>query len=95
MSEVRFSVAVPSTERLDRFLADQLQLSRTQAARIVAAKSVTVNGAIARASRALVVVPAADRIRAYEGTGRRRVTAARGRGRGISPRDRGRARSGR
>ena len=53
MSEVRFSVAVPSTERLDRFLADQLQLSRTQAARIVAAKAVTVNGAVARASRAL------------------------------------------
>ena len=48
------SVAVPATERLDRFLADQLQLSRTQAARVVAAKSVTVNGAVARASRLLV-----------------------------------------
>ena len=50
---MRFSVAVPATERLDRFLADQLQLSRTQAARVVAAKSVTVNGDVARASRVL------------------------------------------
>ena len=33
-----------STERLDRFLADQLALSRTQAARLVADKRVTVNG---------------------------------------------------
>lgn len=53
MTEVRFSVAASATERLDRFLADQLQLSRTQAARVVAAKSVTVNGAVARASRLL------------------------------------------
>jgi 23S rRNA pseudouridine1911/1915/1917 synthase len=52
--DVRFSVASPVTERLDRFLADQLQLSRTQAARIVAAGLVTVNGGIARASRVLV-----------------------------------------
>jgi RNA-binding protein YlmH len=51
--EIRFSVAADSTERLDRFLADQLQLSRTQAARLVAAKSVSVNGAVARASRVL------------------------------------------
>ena len=51
--EVRFSVVVPATERLDRFLADQLQLSRTQAARIVAAKLVSVNDAVARASRLL------------------------------------------
>ena len=48
-----FSVAAASTERLDRFLADQLQLSRTQAARLVAAGAVTVNGAEARASRVL------------------------------------------
>jgi 23S rRNA pseudouridine1911/1915/1917 synthase len=51
--EIRFSVAAESTERLDRFLADQLQLSRTQAARLVAAKAVTVNDAVARASRLL------------------------------------------
>lgn len=53
MAEVRFSVVPAATERLDRFLADQLQLSRTQAARLVAAKTVTVNGAAARASRVL------------------------------------------
>ncbi|HEX5388074.1 MAG TPA: RluA family pseudouridine synthase [Gemmatimonadales bacterium] len=41
------------TERLDRFLADQLQLSRTQAARLVAQKCVRVNGEPARASRTL------------------------------------------
>ncbi len=46
-------MAVPATERLDRFLADQLQLSRTQAARIVAGKTVSVNGTVARASRLL------------------------------------------
>ena len=48
-----FSVAAATTERLDRFLADQLQLSRTQAARLVAAGGVTVNGTGARASRLL------------------------------------------
>ncbi len=53
MPELRFTVAVPATERLDRFLADQLQLSRTQAARLVAARTVTVNGDVARASRLL------------------------------------------
>ncbi|MBA2627374.1 MAG: RluA family pseudouridine synthase [Gemmatimonadales bacterium] len=53
MPEVRFSVVPAATERLDRFLADQLQLSRTQAARLVAAKTVSVNGAVARASRLL------------------------------------------
>jgi 23S rRNA pseudouridine1911/1915/1917 synthase len=51
---VTFTVAADATERLDRFLADQLQLSRTQAARLVAAKRVTVDGAVARASRLLV-----------------------------------------
>jgi 23S rRNA pseudouridine1911/1915/1917 synthase len=50
---IRFSVAADATERLDRFLADQLQLSRTQAARLVAGKAVSVNGAVARASRLL------------------------------------------
>ncbi|HEU5039281.1 MAG TPA: RluA family pseudouridine synthase [Gemmatimonadales bacterium] len=43
----------PATERLDRFLADQLGISRTQAARLVAAKSVIVDGKPARASRVL------------------------------------------
>ncbi|HEX6645049.1 MAG TPA: RluA family pseudouridine synthase [Gemmatimonadales bacterium] len=53
MPVIRFSVASAATERLDRFLADQLQLSRTQAARLVAGKAVMVNGAVARASRLL------------------------------------------
>lgn len=48
-----FQVVVASTERLDRFLADQLALSRTQAARLVAAGAVRVNGTPARASRTL------------------------------------------
>ncbi len=48
-----FQVCVPSTERLDRFLADQLSLSRTQAARLIAAKNVRVNDELARASRTL------------------------------------------
>lgn len=51
---VRFSVSADVTERLDRFLADQLALSRTQAARLVAQKAVMVGGAVARASRTLV-----------------------------------------
>ena len=50
----RFTVLADGTERLDRFLADQLQYSRTQAARLVADKRVTVNGKVARASRLLV-----------------------------------------
>lgn len=50
---VTFTVATDATERLDRFLADQLQLSRTQAARLVAAGRVTVGGVVARASRLL------------------------------------------
>lgn len=54
MSEpIRFTV-LTATDRLDRFLADQLQLSRTQAARLVAGKAVAVNGTVARASRGLV-----------------------------------------
>jgi 23S rRNA pseudouridine1911/1915/1917 synthase len=48
---VAFSVCVPASERLDRFLADQLSLSRTQAARLVAQGAVRVNGKVARASR--------------------------------------------
>ncbi len=50
---IEFSVVPQQTERLDRFLADQLGLSRTQAARLVADKAVTVNGKPARASRTL------------------------------------------
>jgi 23S rRNA pseudouridine1911/1915/1917 synthase len=53
LHRIVFSVIAPTTERIDRFLADQLQLSRTQAARLVAHKAVTVDGAVARASRAL------------------------------------------
>ena len=49
----RFCVVPVRTERLDRFLADQLSLSRTHAARLLADKQVTVNGAVARASRVL------------------------------------------
>lgn len=48
-----FCVSTPSTERLDRFLADQLAISRTHAARLVADKHVRVNGEPARASRTL------------------------------------------
>jgi len=50
---VTFSVCAPVTERLDRFLADQLALSRTQAARLVADGAVTVGDDVARASRTL------------------------------------------
>ena len=50
---LEFSVLAERTERLDRFLADQLQLSRTQAARLVADHAVDVNHAVARASRTL------------------------------------------
>jgi 23S rRNA pseudouridine1911/1915/1917 synthase len=53
MEPCTFTVLTPATERLDRFLADQLQLSRTQAARLVADKRVEVNGSLARASRLL------------------------------------------
>lgn len=49
-----FSVLAPTTERLDRFLADQLGLSRTKAAQLVADKRVTVEGQVARASRVLL-----------------------------------------
>ncbi len=53
LPELTFTVAVESTERLDRFLADQLGLSRTQAARLVAEQAVEVEGKPARASRLL------------------------------------------
>lgn len=46
-------MAVPATERLDRFLADQLAWSRSHAARLIAHGAVRVNGAPARASRSL------------------------------------------
>jgi len=48
------TVLSEATERLDRFLADQLGLSRTQAARLVGQKRVQVEGETARASRCLV-----------------------------------------
>jgi 23S rRNA pseudouridine1911/1915/1917 synthase len=41
---------VRTTERLDRFLADQLAVSRTQAGRLIAAKRVTARGKALRAS---------------------------------------------
>jgi 23S rRNA pseudouridine1911/1915/1917 synthase len=41
---------IAQTERLDRFLADQLALSRTQAARLIADKRVTARGKALRAS---------------------------------------------
>jgi 23S rRNA pseudouridine1911/1915/1917 synthase len=50
---IQFSVLSSSTERLDRFLADQLGVSRTQAARLVAQQAVRVDGKPARASRLL------------------------------------------
>ncbi len=63
---VRFCVLEP-TERLDRFLAQQLSLSRTQAARLVAEGQVRIGGRPARASRTLeprdeveVLLPAAE-----------------------------------
>ncbi|MEO8031083.1 MAG: RluA family pseudouridine synthase [Gemmatimonadota bacterium] len=51
---LRLAVSADQTERIDRFLADQLQLSRTQAARLVGQASVRVNGTVARASRLLL-----------------------------------------
>ena len=50
---VTFCVAVPETERLDRFLAEQLSLSRTVAARLIADKQVTSEGKALRASAQL------------------------------------------
>jgi 23S rRNA pseudouridine1911/1915/1917 synthase len=69
---VRFCVAVPLTERLDRFLADQLAFSRTQAARLIADQRVTAAGRPLRASAELergtevsVTVPLEAPLRAY------------------------------
>jgi 23S rRNA pseudouridine1911/1915/1917 synthase len=50
---VTFCVTIPLTERLDKFLADQLGVSRTQSARWIAGGCVVVEGAVARASRTL------------------------------------------
>jgi 23S rRNA pseudouridine1911/1915/1917 synthase len=50
---IEFTVLTSQTERLDRYLADQLDISRTQAARLVADKLVSVEGKPARASRIL------------------------------------------
>jgi 23S rRNA pseudouridine1911/1915/1917 synthase len=50
---IAFRVLAPATERLDRFLAGQLSLSRTQAARLIGEGAVTVNGAVGRAGRSL------------------------------------------
>jgi 23S rRNA pseudouridine1911/1915/1917 synthase len=50
---VAFQVATAATERLDRFLADQLSLARTQVGRLIAAGAVLVNGAPGRAGRPL------------------------------------------
>ena len=44
---------VASTDRLDRFLADQLSISRTQAGRLIADKRVTTRGKALRASAVL------------------------------------------
>jgi 23S rRNA pseudouridine1911/1915/1917 synthase len=52
-AEIRFTVTAETTERLDRFLSDQLGLSRTQAARLIADQRVAVQGKTARASRLL------------------------------------------
>ncbi|HEX2220248.1 MAG TPA: RluA family pseudouridine synthase [Gemmatimonadales bacterium] len=51
--QVEFSILAAETERLDRFLADQLGLSRTQAARLIGDKAVTIDGKPARAYRVL------------------------------------------
>jgi 23S rRNA pseudouridine1911/1915/1917 synthase len=53
VAALSFTVLAHNTERLDRFLADQLAISRTQAARLVADKAVSVDGKPARASRLL------------------------------------------
>ena len=53
MERIAFQVSVHSTERLDRFLADQLSYSRTHSARLVASGRVTVNDQPTRASRTL------------------------------------------
>ena len=53
MTESVVFTVLESTERVDRFLADQLALSRTVAARLIADKAVSVSGRPVRASRTL------------------------------------------
>ena len=53
MAAVTFCVLATDTERLDRFLADQLALSRTVASRLIADKRVTRDGRPLRASTQL------------------------------------------
>jgi 23S rRNA pseudouridine1911/1915/1917 synthase len=48
---ITITVLTSNAERLDRFLADQLSISRTQAARLIADKRVFINDQPARASR--------------------------------------------
>jgi 23S rRNA pseudouridine1911/1915/1917 synthase len=52
-TSVDFTVLASRAERLDRFLADQLGISRTQSARLIAEKRVSIGGKPARASRLL------------------------------------------
>jgi len=70
----RFSVAVAGVERLDRFLADQLQLSRTVAARLIAEGCVTAGGERARAS--LVPPRGLEIAVTFPGEAPRRITPA-------------------
>ena len=51
--KISFCIAAPQSDRLDRFLADQLALSRTTAARLIADKRVTAAGRALRASAIL------------------------------------------
>jgi 23S rRNA pseudouridine1911/1915/1917 synthase len=48
-----FQVTVEASQRLDQFIAQQLSISRTQSARLVAAGAVAVNGSTGRAGRRL------------------------------------------
>lgn len=54
MYSLEFSISANSTERVDRFLADQLSLSRSVTARALAEGRVRVNGETVRGSRKLV-----------------------------------------
>ncbi len=53
MLPVQFSVLPETTERIDSFLSDQMVLSRSQAARIVATGGVKVNGTAVKRSHKL------------------------------------------
>jgi 23S rRNA pseudouridine1911/1915/1917 synthase len=61
---VTLCVAADHTDRLDRFLADQLALSRTQAARLIADKRVTSRGRVLR-TEITVAMPADAPPRTY------------------------------